>query len=157
MPTTTTLLTMPQMPDPSTMNMLYKIAAGGVQEEHYGLTLARIVQLPPQVYEHATVVAQKLNRLVAKRRRTSAAVILQRRRRLILNLKEHLVQTKDGNMEDGTLTAWLKQLQREFVVRMSALDAEAESAEVESETDIDDGNDAQESQHEAVGEDADEL
>ncbi len=146
-----------QMPDPSTMNMLYKIAAGAVQEEHYGLALARIVQLPPQVYEHATAVAQKLNRLVAKRRRTSAAVILQRRRRLILDLKEHLVQTRDGNMQDETLTAWLKELQREFVVRMSALDAEAESAEVESGTEMDDGNDAQESELGAVSEDADEL
>lgn len=143
------------MPDRATMNMLYKIAAGAVQEEHYGLALARIVQLPPEVYEHATIVARKLNRLVAKRRKTSAAVILQRRRKLILDLKEHLVQTRDGNMEDGTMIAWLKELQREFVIRMIALDAEAESAEMESCTGMDDSNDEQGSELEAGDESTD--
>lgn len=111
------------------MTMLYKIAKGAVKETHYGLALAKVVPLPPGVIEHATYVAQKLTRQTQKRKKASAAVISERRRKLLLNLKEHLVQARNGQMEGEVLTAWLKELQKEFVRRMTAIDADAASIE----------------------------
>lgn len=115
------------------MTMLYKIAEGAEQESHYGLSLARVVPLPPEVLEHATEVAQKLERNIVRRKKTSSAVINERRRKLILNLKEHLVQAQSGVMDDDSLSKWLKELQKEFVLRMTAIDAEAAHAEEETD------------------------
>ncbi|KAK4992615.1 MutS protein msh4 [Elasticomyces elasticus] len=115
------------------MTMLYKIAEGTVTEQHYGLALAKIVPLPPRVLEHATLVANALERQMKKRKKTSASVINARRRKLVLNLKEHLVQARNGAMEGEVLSKWLEELRREFVVRMTAIDAEARAAETEDE------------------------
>lgn len=120
--------------DPNSMTMLYKIAEGAVQEQHYGLKLARVLPLPPKVLETAEEVAAKLESHVAKRKKTSALVIKERKRKLILHLKEHLTQAKNGVMEGEVLANWLRELQKEFVVRMTAIDAEAaEVAEVMEE------------------------
>jgi DNA mismatch repair protein MSH4 len=109
---------------PNSMTMLYKIAEGAVQEQHYGLKLACALPLPPRVLETAEEVAAKLESDVSKRKKTSALVIKERKRKLILHLKEHLTQAKDGVMEGEVLASWLRELQKEFVVRMTAIDAE---------------------------------
>lgn len=122
------------MSQPETMKMLYKIASGTVREGHYGLSLARVVTLPPDVLEYGTMVADHLQRQVEQRKRTSAALNTQRRRRLVLNLREHLVQAQKGPLNDEALNRWLKDLQREFVIRMSALNAEAIEADAQVAT-----------------------
>lgn len=124
------------MAESDTMTMLYKIAEGVVKEEHYGLALAKVVPLPAAVIEHAEVVAKKLEHHVRRRKKTSAAVIHERRRKLILNLKEHLVQAQSGVMEGEVMASWLKELQREFIVRMTAIDAEAAQAEAMSDSEL---------------------
>jgi DNA mismatch repair protein MSH4 len=118
------------------MTMLYKIAEGVVKEPHYGLALAKVVPLPGGLVDRAQYIAQELDRQKQKRRRTSTAVIQERKRKLILNLKEHLVQAQNGVMEGEVLSAWLKELQKEFVTRMTAIDATAASEEEESEDDM---------------------
>ncbi|KAL2354274.1 muts domain V-domain-containing protein [Cryomyces antarcticus] len=118
--------------DGEAMTMLYKIAEGAVTEEHYGLALAKVVPLPAQVLEHATLVATKLEQQVKRKKKTSLAIIHSRRRKLILNLKEHLVQAQNGSMEGDVLRSWLNELQKEFVIRMTAIDTEAREAESES-------------------------
>ncbi|KAF2876499.1 muts domain V-domain-containing protein [Massariosphaeria phaeospora] len=128
------------------MNMLYRVAQGVVQESHYGIALARVVPLPPGLVDHATHVAHKLERHTLRKKRTSATVIHERRRKLILNLKEHLVQAQNGVMEGAVLAAWLKELQREFVTRMTAIDADASRVEqnnesVDEEPDVDQDED----------------
>lgn len=120
------------------MTMLYKVAEGAVQNTHYGLALARVVPLPAGVVERAAEVAGNLERKVQRRKKTSMAVIQERRRKVILNLKEHLVQAHNGIMEGNVLAAWLKQLQDEFILRMSAIDRDAEVAELESESEEED-------------------
>ncbi|KAK3067125.1 MutS protein msh4, partial [Teratosphaeriaceae sp. CCFEE 6253] len=60
----------------------------------------------------------------------SLTVIQARRRRLLLNLKEHLVQAKNGTMDGENLTQWLRDLQNDFVIRMTELDEEARKAEL---------------------------
>lgn len=118
-----------EMTEADTMTMLYKIADGCVHEEHYGLALAKVVDLPPQVLEVATEVSQKLKLQVERRKKGSKTIALARRRKLILSLKEQLTQARDGAMEGNVLRSWLKKLQDEFVLRMSAIDAEAAAAE----------------------------
>jgi DNA mismatch repair protein MSH4 len=118
---------------PDNMTMLYKIAEGSVQEQHYGLKLARVVPLPPRVLEVAEQVAEKLDVQGKQKKKTSTAVQREKKRKLILNLKEQLMQARDGVMNGEVLAQWLKELQREFVIRMTAIDAEAEEASEDSE------------------------
>jgi DNA mismatch repair protein MSH4 len=108
------------------MEMLYRVSSGAVQDEHYGLKLARVMPLPPDVIEHAELVSATLDQAMRKKKseRASLGIVVARKRRLLLNLKEHLTQAKNGSMDDEDLAQWLKDLQREFVVRMSALEEE---------------------------------
>ncbi|KAF2744082.1 hypothetical protein M011DRAFT_489176 [Sporormia fimetaria CBS 119925] len=116
-----------------TMTMLYKVAEGAVTESHYGLKLARVVPLPAGLVERASEVAQVLERHIQRRKKTSLAVIKERRRKLLLSLKEHLVQAHSGVMEGEVLSAWLRELQKEFVKRMTAIDEEAARADQEGD------------------------
>ncbi|UJO15955.1 MutS 4 [Fulvia fulva] len=116
------------MSEQDRMEMLYRVAAGIVQEEHYGLKLARVVPLPRDIIEHAELVSMTLEKAMQKKKRDSIGVIKARRRKLLLNLKEHLKHAKNGSMDDETLRNWLKDLQKEFIVRMTALDDELKQA-----------------------------
>ena len=117
------------MSDADKMTMLYKISNGCVQEEHYGLALAKVVDLPPNVIHVAEQVSKTLSSNTEKRKKNSKTIALARRRKLVLSLREQLVQAKEGNMEGAVLGLWLKKLQDEFVIRMSAIDAEVAVAE----------------------------
>lgn len=131
------------------MTMLYKISQGAVKESHYGLTLARVIPLPPGVIEQATAVAQKLELHMLRKKKKSKIVLKEKRRKLILNLKEHLIQAHTGVLEGEVLTAWLKELQREFVNRMTALEAETASVSQDSEDEregVEDGSEIDEEQ-----------
>ncbi|KAJ9645092.1 MutS protein msh4 [Coniosporium tulheliwenetii] len=144
-----------EMTDAESITMLYKIAEGVVAEEHYGLALARVMPLPAEVIETATEVAGKLEKKVRRRRKTSRAVMSERRRKLVLSLKEHLVQAKNGALEGAVLAKWLAELQREFVVRMTAIDREAREAEAEGSEDEEmemDGDRPEENENEAEDE-----
>ncbi len=115
------------------MKMLYKVARGAVQEEHYGLALAKVVDLPPDVLRVAEQVSKKLTMNMEKRKKNSKTIALVRRRKLILSLREQLIQAHEGNMNGKVLATWMKKLQDEFVNRMAAIDADAASA-VEDES-----------------------
>ncbi|KAI7104607.1 hypothetical protein KC352_g37272 [Hortaea werneckii] len=107
------------------MKMLYRVSSGTVQEQHYGLKLAKVVPLPQDVVEHAEHVVDTLELRKARGQAKTMAIVNARRRRLLLNLKEHLQQAHEGHMNDATLKQWLLDLRKEFVVRMCALDEEA--------------------------------
>lgn len=113
-----------ESPDPATLKMLYRIAPGAETTASYGLTLARLVPLPTAVLTHATHVAKTLRENEARQKASSRAVLTQRRRRLVLELREHLLQAQASKLEGDTLTAWLKELQQEFMRRMSKLEEE---------------------------------
>ncbi|KIW01326.1 uncharacterized protein PV09_07101 [Verruconis gallopava] len=114
--------------DPNCLTMLYKLSEGPAREQHYGLQLARVVPLPPAVLEAAEQAVTKLERQNQVKKRASRGIVREKRRRVILSLKEHLTQARNGVMEGEVLASWLRQLQREFVVRMIAIDKEAEDS-----------------------------
>lgn len=126
------------------MTMLYRATQGVVKQSHYGLALARVVPLPSGIVEHATFVAQKLERHMLRKKKASETVLKEKRRKLILNLKEHLVQAHAGVLEGEVLTAWLKELQKEFINRMTALEIEAANADQESDDEDDEMRDRSE-------------
>lgn len=126
-----------QMQDEHSMTMLYKTTQGVAKEVHYGLALARIVPLPPGVVEHATVIARQIEGRAIQNKKASETVLKEKRRKLILNLKEHLVQAHNGVLEGEVLSAWLHELQKEFVNRMTTLEAEARSTSNENKEDVD--------------------
>jgi DNA mismatch repair protein MSH4 len=119
----------------NTMTMLYKIGEGYVKEQHYGLALACVVGLPPQVIEMAEKVSKALEAQTAAKKQSSKAFALARRRKLVLGLKETLMQAESGPMEGKVLLSWLRRLQEEFVRRMEQIDNDVASSDVEEMTD----------------------
>ncbi|KAI9850568.1 MAG: MutS protein msh4 [Thelocarpon superellum] len=118
-----------EMNSPDNMTMLYKISEGYVTEQHYGLALARIVDFPASVLAIGTQVSCALTRQVAARKRSKITRALAKRRRLVLSLRETLNQARDGALHGTALIEWLRKLQREFVVRMAAIDEDMEEAD----------------------------
>lgn len=112
------------------MSMLYRLTDGVVAEKHYGLQLAKILPFPPEVLMDAEYVADKLRERMERQKTASMAVVHARRRKLILSTKEQLLQAHQGAMEGEVLKCWLRELQKEFVIRMVAIDREAKDAAV---------------------------
>jgi DNA mismatch repair protein MSH4 len=112
----------------NTMTTLYKIDQGFVKENHYGLKLARVVDLPSEVLTVAEKVSQTLDAQVASKKKSSKAFALAKRRKLVLSLVETLKQAESSPMDDKVLLNWLWKLQCEFVRRME---------EIESDTRVD--------------------
>lgn len=120
------------------MTMLYKIAQGSVQERHYGIALAKTLNLPPLILQVAEEVSNAITLNIERRKKTSKTVLIARRRKLLLNLKEQLFQAREGNIQGSALLDWMKKLQKEFVIRMDALNAEiANAAREESLEELD--------------------
>ena len=115
------------------MKMLYTISDGYEEEKYYGLALARVVGLPHDVVSKAIEVSQALNRNNEARRQNRKAITTAKRRKLILSLREQLVQTMNGMLKGEELRCWLKRLQDEFIVRMTAIDAESSDGDDECE------------------------
>lgn len=123
------------------MVMIYKLARGFIQEEHYGLALARVVGLPPRVLEIAEKVSRDLDAQAAAKKHSSKAYALAKRRKLVLGLREQLMQARDSPMEGKVLLSWLRRLQEAFVERMEqisndALAADEDEDEETSESDV---------------------
>lgn len=109
------------MSEENKMVMIYKLARGFVQEEHYGLALARVIGLPPKVLEIAEKVSRDLDAQAAAKKQSSKAHALAKRRKLVLGLREQLMQARDSPMEGKVLSSWLRRLQEAFVERMEQI------------------------------------
>ena len=107
------------------MMMLYKVSAGYVQEEHYGITMAKVAGLPPSVIESAEQISGTITQMRERKNRTSATVLKNRQKKLNFGLVEQLMQQRDGNMQGEQLWSWCRALQKEFVIRTVALQTEA--------------------------------
>ncbi|KAJ5108310.1 hypothetical protein N7456_004985 [Penicillium angulare] len=119
-------------PDASKMTMLYRITDGPVPVRRYGITLAKLVDLPVSVLEVADDVSEALDSISRRRNRDSRAIGIARRRKILLSLREQLVIARDGKMDDESLYSWLKRLQDEFPVQMARIDQEIQG-ETESD------------------------
>ncbi len=118
-----------EMREENRMTMLYKIAQGPVQEKHYGIALAKVLNLPPLILQVAEEVSNAITLKIERRKKKSKTILIARRRKLLLNLKEQLFQARDGHIQGLALFNWMKKLQEEFVIRMTAINAEIAAAE----------------------------
>ena len=121
----------------SSMKMLYRISSGFVQEQHYGIALAKVLNLPADVIQVAEKVSRTIARNAERKKKNSKTIAIARRRKLVLGLREQLKQAEQGNMQGKMLWGWLERLQDEFVIRMSAIEEDMRAAEAESEGDED--------------------
>lgn len=115
-------------PDFSKMKMMYKITPGSEEQKFYGLTIAKLMDLPQQVYTVATEVSQRLNERNEARKSNPKTLAIAKRRKLVLSMKEQLLQARDSGRDNETLRQHLKKMQEEFLIRMSALDADIVAA-----------------------------
>lgn len=120
------------MSQENTMTMLYKIRDGYVQEQHYGIALARVVDLPARVIEVAERVSRALEAQAKAKKQSSKAQALFKRRKLVHALRESLKHAASSLMDDKALLSWVVRLQEEFVRRMDAIDNDLESSDHES-------------------------
>ncbi|KAI1105460.1 DNA mismatch repair protein-like protein MutS [Jackrogersella minutella] len=116
------------------MTMLYKITSGPVQEEHYGLNLARAIGFPERFIGVAEDVSKTLAETIEKKKQTSQSRKLLRRRKLILNLHDTLKQLRESDMDDAALGSYLKRLQDEFVSRMDEIERDGQADKESAET-----------------------
>ncbi|KAJ5634692.1 hypothetical protein N7528_002534 [Penicillium herquei] len=114
-------------PDAAKMTMLYRIAEGPVPDRRYGITLAKLVDLPPAILDVATTVSGALDGISQRRNSPSRAICIARKRKLLLSLREQLVIARDGIMDDDSLRRWLKRLQDQFLAQMARIDQESSS------------------------------
>ena len=122
----------------NSMTMLYKIFDGVVKEEHYGLALARVVNLPPDVHTFAEKVSAALVAQAESKKTSSQALAVAKRRKLVLSLREALKQAESSPMEGKVLLSWLRKLQEEFVRRMEQIESVVDTCEMKSI--VDDGD-----------------
>ena len=115
----------------NSMTMLYKITDGVIKEEHYGLALARVVNLPNEVLKVASEVSSALVLQAEAKKSSSQALAVAKRRKLVLSLREALKQAESSPMEGNALLSWLRKLQEEFVRRMEQIDNDVTSKETE--------------------------
>ena len=113
--------------DATQMTMLYKIAEGPVTNQFYGLTLAKLVDLPPDVLNVAQRVSRRLDEIAQQRHSSSKHLEIARKCNLILSLREQLFQARDGTIQGEALRKWLKKLQDDFLLRMAAVDEDITS------------------------------
>ena len=111
----------------NSMTMLYKITDGVIKEEHYGLALARVVNLPNEVLRVASEVSSALVLQAEAKKSSSQALAVAKRRKLVLSLREALKQAESSPMEGNALLSWLRKLQEEFVRRMEQIDNDVTS------------------------------
>lgn len=104
------------------MTMLYKVGSGPVQEENYGIKLARAIGFPEGFLDFAEEVTNALRRDAEAKKQNSESRKLALRRKLILNLRETLQQACDSDMDEDTLRSFLRRLQSEFISRMESLE-----------------------------------
>lgn len=130
------------------MVMLYKIANGFVQEEHYGLALARVVNLPPLVLEVAEKVSKTLQAQAAAKKKSSKSFAIARKRKLVLSLREVLLQAQESVMQGKSLMEYLRKVQEEFVKRMDCIENEAADSGSESAVGGDESNENDDSSDE---------
>lgn len=106
------------------MTMLYRIDSGTVQDENYGIKLARAIGFPERFLNVAEDVTNALKQASEAKRQHSESRKVARRRKLVLNLHETLKQAHDSEMDDETLRGYLQRLQSEFISRMEAIEGD---------------------------------
>ncbi|TAQ88758.1 hypothetical protein B7494_g2910 [Chlorociboria aeruginascens] len=109
------------------MSMLYKLTDGYVEEEHYGLAMARVIDLPPEIIKVAEKVSKTLVVRAEANKSSRKAAALMERRKIILELKNWLIDAENSRMEDNALIGWLNRLQELFVQRMEKIEHDAAS------------------------------
>lgn len=138
------------------MTMLYKIGSGIVQEENYGIKLARAIGFPWRFLSVAEDVTNALRQASEASKQNSESRKVARRRKLVLSLREALVQANDSDMDDETLRRLLQRLQSEFISRMELIDGSGGGANADPETrgdfgsDVESRNDVEERDDEAM-------
>lgn len=120
------------------MTMLYKVGSGPIQEENYGIKLARVIGFPEGFLDFAEDVTNALKREAEAKKQNSESRKLALRRKLILNLRETLQQAHDSDMDEDMLRGFLKRLQSEFTSRMESIDGGPALVAEEVDDDMDD-------------------
>ncbi|KAL6301010.1 muts domain V-domain-containing protein [Sparassis latifolia] len=98
------------------MAFQYKIVDGAPEsQEHYGLELARLADLPTDVLGEAQRVAETLTELEARERQESETSKVAVRRKALLRLRTQLAQALvHSSLPDEELAAYLERFQKEI-------------------------------------------
>lgn len=116
-------------PDFSRMRMRYRVSDGCEEQKFYGLALAQIVDLPEEVMEIAVAASKQTNARNDMKQKSLKPLTIAKRRKLAVHMRETITQATNGELENKELFVKMQRLQREFLVRMAAIDAEVSAME----------------------------
>ena len=103
------------------INMLYRVSPGPMLDnEHYGINLARAIGLPKIFCDNAQEVADDMRRQREEKRQTSESRVSLKRRVLVRELHEQLRLARYSGSREA-LPAYLEKLQKQFVIGMGNL------------------------------------
>ncbi|WWC62125.1 uncharacterized protein I303_104716 [Kwoniella dejecticola CBS 10117] len=96
-------------------NFQYKVEQGSAVFDHYGLELAKLAFLPPEVMLRAREVAVRLSELVREGRDSTASHALVKRRKILFELRDKLAYLIKHSLADNeSLAKHLKNMQDEM-------------------------------------------
>ncbi|KAG0231804.1 MutS protein msh4 [Actinomortierella wolfii] len=103
-----------------TMVFKYRVTDGRAQEEHYGLTLAKMMRLPSDVLERASDVSKRLKSMVESWRDASkSSEVIQFRRRLAqLAHRMVLVKQNAAQLEPTEIAEVLRDIQAKALLEL---------------------------------------
>ncbi|KAG0237291.1 MutS protein msh4 [Actinomortierella wolfii] len=115
-----------------TMVFKYRVTDGRAQEEHYGLTLAKMMRLPSDVLVRASDVSKRLKSMVESWRDASkSSEVIQFRRRLAQQLRSLVLLMDAENINEPYPTFRMQLAHRMVLVKQNAAQLEpTEIAEV---------------------------
>lgn len=98
----------------------YHVTDGSAKEDHYGLSLAKTLNLPTDVTRRAQEVSYKLKSLQEKARRQSESSKVVARRRVLAQIAHHvvLIQQAAHKMSRQELVQELLGAQQEAIAQM---------------------------------------
>ncbi|WWD17159.1 hypothetical protein CI109_101597 [Kwoniella shandongensis] len=95
-----------------TTTFSYKVVEGPATVQHYGLELAKLAALPPDVLQRATEIAIQLSQLEEQGKGSSKANAMVMRRKTLYELRGQLAQlAEDSNVDNAHLGAALTRIQ----------------------------------------------
>ena len=110
------------------MSMLYKISNEPVEEDLYGIQLARVVGFPDTFIQCAERTARELQRRQEAKKMNSASRKMMERRKLVVLLHQKLEHLETSSLTEPALKNYLRKLQRDFIAKMEAIDGDSDEA-----------------------------
>jgi DNA mismatch repair protein MSH4 len=118
---------------------VYKIGHGTVDDDHYGLRLARSMEFPPEFMEYAEQAIRELDEIRKANAMSKEEACVRNTKMLVMNLYRTLQSLPSSSLSGQVLVDYLVNLQKEFITKLAALETDGGGLGLTSPEERDDG------------------